>query len=122
MPHKATPVPMAVIRENQPKPRGAGRRFEKGHSGNPSGRPLVAKGFREKCREFMERGGGWEALIELTESGRDQFAALSLIASYAYGKPTQPITGLDDGAITIRVQYEDADPAAPALSAAHDSR
>lgn len=55
----------------------------------------------------MERRGGWEALIELTESGRDQFAALQLIAAYAYGKPTQPITGLDDSAITIRVEYTD---------------
>lgn len=119
MPRALAAVPPAANSTKQQ--RVPGRPFQKGQSGNPNGRPMVAKGFREKCREFMERGGGWQALIDLAEGGRDQYAALSLIASYAYGKPSQPITGLDDGPITIKVVYADLDPAPPALSAAGHS-
>lgn len=84
-------------------------RFKKGRSGNPSGRPVVAKGFRDRCKEFMDVEG-WRTLIEMArQPARDQLPALTLIASYAYGKPTQPISGLDDAPLTIRIEYADAD-------------
>ena len=76
--------------------------FKPGQSGNPGGRPKVAKEFKEKCRAFME-GGGWEKLqsIALNNRSRDQFKALEMICFYAYGKPTQDIELGGEGLIKI---------------------
>jgi hypothetical protein len=74
-------------------------RFQPGQSGNPGGRPSLARDFRERCQNFME-ADGWKRLNRMAR-GRGPFAyqALQLIAAYAYGKPSQPITGPDDGPI-----------------------
>lgn len=78
-----------------------GKPFQPGQSGNPSGRPAVVKVFRERCQEFMDTEG-WRKLNAMAR-GRGPFAyqALQLIAHYAYGKPSQPITGPDDGPIQL---------------------
>ncbi len=74
------------------KKTGESTQFKKGQSGNPSGRPAVAREFRERCREFME-SDGWDELIAIARGkDKDKRAALELIAAYAYGKPRQ---GLD---------------------------
>jgi hypothetical protein len=89
------------------------RPWGKGQSGNPAGRPAVARDFRERCRQFMEKpGGGWQQLADLASdpTSRDRFQALALIGAYAYGKPTQPLSGEDGNAIPIRVVYEDGPP------------
>lgn len=77
--------------------------WKKGQSGNPGGRSSVAKDFRERCREFMD-GDGWRALFAMVhEGGPNAYQALALIAAYAYGKPSQPITGEDGGPIQFAV-------------------
>src|SRR5262245_46171129 len=77
------------------------RPFQPGQSGNPGGRPAVAREFRERCRAFMEAQGA-ERLIGMS-LGRGPFAfrALELLAGYAYGKPTQrtELSGADGGPI-----------------------
>jgi hypothetical protein len=77
--------------------------WTKGQSGNPSGRPAVVKDFRDRCREFMDKDG-WRALFAMVhEGGPNAYQALALIAAYAYGKPSQPITGEDGGPIQFAI-------------------
>ena len=91
---------MAANSKGTAKPRG--RPFQPGQSGNPSGRPAVAKEFRERCREFME-SEGWTSLISMAQNpkDRDRYRALDLLAAYAYGKPKQglEVSGADGGPI-----------------------
>ena len=80
--------------------------FQKGQSGNPGGRPKVAKAFREECQKFMA-DEGWEYLFGLARGeGRDQKPAIELIASYAYGRPKQGVelSGDDGGDIKIIIE------------------
>jgi len=79
--------------------------FQPGQSGNPSGRPPVARDFRERCREFMQ-AKGWKQLesIALDPQQPHQGRALELIAAYAYGKPTQPI----EASGTLTVEHVDS--------------
>ena len=86
-----------------------GKPFAKGKSGNPGGRPAVAKAFKDRMREWMDRDtdGGAARLIAMAEDPehRDQFAALQLIAAYAYGKPTQAVEV--DGQVALRIVVDD---------------
>ena len=69
-------------------------RFVKGNAPKSPGRPAVARDFRKKCREFMEKeGGGWDELIAIAKDrkAKEQRFALELIAAYAYGKPKQGV-------------------------------
>jgi len=81
--------------------------FKPGQSGNPSGRPKVAKEFRERCREFMTETG-FETLASIANSprDRDRFRAIELIAGYALGKPKQGVelTGEEGGDINITIE------------------
>lgn len=86
-----------------------GKPWQPGTSGNPGGRPAVAREFRERCQEFMG-DEGWRKLAAMARGrGPNAYQALSLIAAYAYGKPSQPITGPDDGPIQFAVQALIAD-------------
>lgn len=75
-----------------------GKPFEPGVSGNPAGRPAVAREFREKCKGFMEEEG-WGLLMAIARDAeaKDSRYALELIAAYAYGKPKLGVelTGAD---------------------------
>jgi hypothetical protein len=74
------------------------RPWQPGQSGNPSGRPAVAKAVRERLRAYITDGGGFERLIALADGNtRDARAALELVFSYALGRPTQPLSGADQG-------------------------
>jgi hypothetical protein len=81
-----------------------GKPFKPGQSGNPGGRPAVAKEFRARCRDFMQ-AHGWRQLeaIACDRKDRDKYRALELIAAYAYGKPKQGIelTGADGGPVEL---------------------
>ena len=47
---------------------------------------------------------GWQKLRRLAKgNGRHAYQALELIASYAYGKPSQPVTGPDGGPVQFAV-------------------
>jgi hypothetical protein len=74
--------------------------FQPGQSGNPNGRPAVARDFRERCQQFMQTKG-WRQLEHLATDPEHQHhgRALELIAAYAYGKPTQPIE--QSGMLTV---------------------
>jgi hypothetical protein len=84
------------------KPRG--RPFQPGQSGNPSGRPAVAREFRELCRDFMSEQG-WHNLRAMANDpdSPHYFRANELIAAYALGKPTQglEVSGAGGGPIML---------------------
>jgi len=78
----------------------------------PAGRPAVAKDFRERCREFMEKeSGGWDTLEEMAteKAGSFRARAVELISAYAYGKPAQKLehAGDENNPIVLRVVYGD---------------
>jgi hypothetical protein len=79
--------------------------WKPGQSGNPSGRPKVAKEFRERCQEFMNEEG-FDRLIKVARSAvdDDRFRAIRLITEYAYGKPIQAIE--HGGSVEKRHVYE----------------
>ena len=99
---------MADVANNGKRTGGVtGKGFKPGQSGNPSGRPAIAKAFRDRCREFMEaEEGGWDILITMAKGGgSDKRAACELLAAYAYGKPTQglEVSGEGGGPVVIKV-------------------
>jgi hypothetical protein len=81
----------------------AGRRFEKGKSGNPGGRPST-KGFRDWLGEAVGKGGATRRdnlrlalyLKAVNARDKDQMRALELVYSYDLGKPVQAVE-LTDG-------------------------
>jgi len=93
--------------ENTGKNTGNIKPWKKGQSGNPGGRPKIAKEFKEKCREFMAEDG-WDKLVNIAtdKKHRDHFRALELIMGYSYGKPKQglELTGEEGGSVIINVE------------------
>jgi hypothetical protein len=71
--------------------------FQPGQSGNPGGRPPVAREFRQRCQHFMD-AKGWKQLEEMAmdKAGPHHYRALELMAAYAYGRPTLPLAGDSD--------------------------
>lgn len=90
--------------EKTVKKRGPGRPFKPGETANPSGRPAVARDFRERCRAYMEVEG-WDNIIAMASNpkDRDKYRAAELIAAYAYGKPKQglEVTGDEGGPVIL---------------------
>lgn len=71
--------------------------FEPGKSGNPGGRPRLPAEVREMARGYTEqciRKAG--SLIEHKDPNVS-LKALTFLMDRAWGKPTQPISGDDDG-------------------------
>ena len=75
-------------------------KFQKGHSGNPRGRPRAARGLRAAL--LARYGHDGRALVERLEvlsklSGRGDarvaLAATELLLAYHSGKPTQAVAG-----------------------------
>lgn len=83
------------------RPPPEGRRFRKGESGNPGGRPLAFKAFRDLCQAQLELV--LKTWVEILKNKKaDPHArnkAGENIAAYAVGKPPQGIQIQDaDGA------------------------
>jgi hypothetical protein len=67
---------------------GPGRPFQKGQSGNPTGRPKRDCEIEELARQHTP--AAIAALVEAL-NGKDRVPAAALLLAYAYGKPRQPI-------------------------------
>jgi hypothetical protein len=75
-------------------------KWQPGQSGNPGGRPALAKEFRARLSRFMVDEGGTEELLAIAGGKRDpkdQLRALQYIADHVYGKAPQVIAGADEG-------------------------
>jgi hypothetical protein len=87
------------------KPRGRGRPFRKGQSGNPGGRPKDAESVRNLARSYAS-----EAIETLVKIMRDRRAsatgrigAATAILDRGFGKPTQQIES------ALNVSYDISD-------------
>lgn len=70
-----------------------GKPWAPGQSGNPSGRAKLEPELKATCRALTSKVV--ERLRSIVESGEDKdaTAAGKLILAYAWGHPTQPISG-----------------------------
>ena len=92
--------------------RGPGRRFQKGQSGTPGGRPKLPediKNVREMAREYTQEA--IEALVTtLKEGGHSaKVAAANSLLERGWGKAAQPVTGEDgEGPVqhSLKVTFE----------------
>ena len=89
--------------------RGPGRPFQKGVSGNPSGRPAVARDIQELCREKTPEAVA--ALMEALQKPGERVRAAEVLIAYGYGRPVQrqEHTGKDGGPIQTQT-VEDSRP------------
>lgn len=84
-----------------------GKPFEKGKSGNPSGRPKVAEEFKERCRKAVDEHVFAAWLNEVQCGGENWAKAAELLAAYAYGKPSQSIVGAEGGPLEVILRLVD---------------
>lgn len=81
--------------------------FQPGQSGNPGGRPAVAKEVRDAARAHTE--AALAVLVEAmnADSVRDRIAAANAILDRGYGKPTQMISGdAESGPVEMVIRWE----------------
>lgn len=76
------------------KPRGAGKPFQKGQSGNPGGRKKKTQedlDLEAACRKLTPRA--LDVVVDVMQNGeneRNRLAAAQIIIERAYGKAVQP--------------------------------
>ena len=84
-----------------------GRPFPKGVSGNPDGRPAVAKLVRDLCRE-NDKGKIEDVIrelyhIALNGRGMIKLEALKYLCDRVAGKPTTAISGDEGGPVRVGI-------------------
>lgn len=105
---------MAAISQKITKPRGPGKKFTKGQSGNPVGRPkrtqeeldLIAA-CKQKTPAALEV---IENIMAHGEKENNRLAAAQIIIERAYGKPVQPneLSGKGGGPVLVEMVIVDA--------------
>ena len=67
---------------------GLGKPFQKGHSGNPGGRPKQRKELVIRFQKFVDNEG-FDILVDIACHGKnsEKIQAIELIMAYGYGKP-----------------------------------
>jgi len=90
--------------ENKDKTKKRRGRWKPGESGNPGGRPAVAKEIRELARQYTDVA--IEALRSIALSGKNEsarVAAAQALLDRGYGKPKQglEVSGADGGPIEV---------------------
>ena len=96
-------------------------RFRSGASGNPGGRPKVAREFRQRAAAVVDAHvvAAWES--EVIERGPHWVRCSELLAAYGYGKPTaiddegseascRPLEGLRPDQLIAIARGEPPDP------------
>lgn len=88
-------------KESAPAKRVIGRPFQKGISGNPSGRPAALSDFQAQCRGYTAKA------LQVLENGLSakepaiRFAAAKELLDRGWGKATAIVEA--NGSLTIRV-------------------
>lgn len=102
--------------EKATKPRGKGRQFAKGKSGNPRGRlkgvlNKVTREVKAFSQGVLEDPAVQAMLLSQARRGKLAPAVMTLLFHYAYGKPKETVA-LEGGleVLTIRTVDEYADP------------
>ncbi len=75
------------------------RPWKAGESGNPGGRPKKLAELSIKIQEMDEKHRARLEMIADEGEHKDSIAAIKLLWAYAYGNPTQAITGADGVAL-----------------------
>lgn len=86
-----------------------GRRFVKGQSGNPGGRPKAALDVQELARAHTP--DAINALVAALANPRERVSAAVALLDRGWGKPTQPLAGDRNAPLAIDFRWADATPA-----------
>ena len=102
------PASSAESSPKQPKRPPTSGSFKPGKSGNPGGReklPEDVKHVRELARQYTAQAIETLATVMATGSPNAQVSAANALIDRGWGKPEQPITGVEGGApIAQRVE------------------
>ena len=96
------PASSAGSSKKQPR----GKPFQKGVSGNPSGReklPEDVKHVRELARQYTAQAIETLATVMATGSPNAQVSAANALIDRGWDKAEQPITGAEGGAVKFEV-------------------
>lgn len=97
---------MAEIKTRATRRKGNnGNGFKPGQSGNPGGRPKIPEEFKELARansvKALKKAIGM--MDDPSVPPQVQLKAAEVVMERAWGKANQPLSGLDEGPLTIKV-------------------
>lgn len=98
---------MAISERSAKRPRGPGRRFKAGESGNPKGRPVLPSDYKEAMEDLGPRGlAALANIVDDPDHPRHEQAAEYLVNRWK-GAPTQrgEISGPGGGPIDLRENH-----------------